>query len=336
MDLNPNQFGSAGQLPVYQGGINTGTNYGANSPYVQEQAGGYGSQSNYTMGDDNSNRRRRRRNKENEPSLVSSAAPLAAIAGTAAAAFGLGSAMSSVGNVVNNVAGSGGDFLGKAAKTATGGLEDLTIAAKDAGGGILGTLGKAAGSVGKGLGSAWDAIEPSGGFLGDVPENAGKGLGAVGKGLGSAWDAIEPSGGFLGDIGGGIKDFAANALGRKELPSEEKWKSDLDSANRSSRIDPETGKPQGEIDNPGSWYNTPDGGWFKGSEQEYNSRQKQLESEDKAGKPGDWMKPGEGGNWFSDQFKDFFKGGAPFAVPAPAAPSIPVPGLPAPIPVPVP
>jgi hypothetical protein len=362
MDLNPNQFGSAGALPVYHGGINTGTNYGDNAALSLPEMLGGATQSNNPFSSDNDSRRRRRK-KENEPSSVGSMLPLAAMAGTTAIASAIpniaSGATSSIGTIVGNVAKSGGGFIGQAQKAIGGGLEDLTIAAKGAGnaakgagGGILGALGdgvgalgKGLGAVGKGLGSAWDAIEPSGGFIGDIPENLGKGANGLGKALGSAWDAIEPSGGFLGDIGGGIHDFGRNTIkgwaNIKEAPSDEKWKQEMGDSARSARIDPSTGKPQGEIDNPGSWIQTDDGGWFKGNKEEYESRKNQIEREDKAGQAGSYLNrspndpwaaakpfdkipipgitrgsPGPGAGNFSSQFGDILKV-EPLPVPVP-------------------
>lgn len=224
MNINPNQFQSAGELPVYQGGINTGTNWGENTGFsennVEPQLPGI------DFGNDGGNLRRRRKN-EKENSLVPSPISLPSMAAAASAALALPKAqidvLKGVGGFINKGASGaldmGKNFVGTANREVGGGLEDLTIAAKNASGGVLGTLGKAAGSVGKGLGSAWDAIEPSGGFIGDIPETIGKGLSAaaksdVGRGIGqAALEGYNWTTDRIGDIPHWVGDRVSDAPG---------------------------------------------------------------------------------------------------------------------------
>lgn len=219
MNINPNQFQSAGELPVYQGGINTGTNWGENTGFsennVEPQLPGI------DFGNDGGNLRRRRKN-EKENSLVPSPISLPSMAAAASAALALPKAqidvLKGVGGFINKGASGaldmGKNFAGVAKREAGGGLEDLTIAAKNASGGVLGTLGKAAGSVGKGLGSAWDAIEPSGGFIGDIPENVVKGAKGAVSGLKSAYHWADTLGDPKDDHSNITPKDLASAAGR--------------------------------------------------------------------------------------------------------------------------
>lgn len=193
MDFNRSQFQSAGQLPVYQGGINTGTNWGSNTTFAMEGPAAYGSATNPSSSDSNNLRKRKNRQTDKESASVPSLSSVAALAGTTAAVVGAKNVADKTVSLAKDGASGIGNFIGKATKSVTNGLEDLTIAAKSGGSGILDSLSSGVGAVGSGIGAVGKGI-------GSAANSVGSGIGAVGKGIGSAWDAIEPSGGLIGDI----------------------------------------------------------------------------------------------------------------------------------------
>ena len=154
MDLSPNQFQSAGSLPVYQGGVNTGTNWGENTGFTTSPAGVDIQREDFGGGVD-INRRRQRKSKED--SLVPSALSLPAMATAATAALALPKAISGVISGLGSFVGTSNPVTGAlrpqlvtGSRAIGGGLEDLSIAAKEAGSTVTN-------AIGRGAADAWNA-----------------------------------------------------------------------------------------------------------------------------------------------------------------------------------